>query len=253
MIHNILATSLGIVVSIGAITITPAILPRSRAADGAEEKNPLANSHPIYTQLRTIGLSGEYSSLENLVLKRDTATITFKQGQLYFLAPVEGKITGAVFIGEGEFQMTPTVSIEQRYLGLLTGTPSITEKFSKMVLRFTDSTYDEIKKASGVSTGASNSAARDALEDNRRLLRKGKAYSRPNVAAGLLRYNLDARLLFDLMSPGPHGFFQAYFTGKRFGDMLFGIDPMGAPFVTPEEVVLAVYPRTRSESGLHNI
>lgn len=242
MIHKILAISLGVVTWIGEILVEPALFNRGRAGvASAEEKNPMTNTHPTYTQLRPVSLSGEYSSVENLVLKRDTGTITFRQGHLYFLAPVDGRITGAVFIGDGEFQMTPTLSIEQRYLGLLTGTPSITEKFSKMVLRFSDSTYDEVKKASGTLSGAPNAGARDALDDNRRLLRKGKIYSRPNVAAGFLSYNLDARILMDLTALAAQGLFHAYFNGKRFGDMLFAIDPLGAPFVTPEEVVVVCF------------
>jgi Peptidase family M1 domain len=207
----------------------------------ADERNPKANSDPTYTKLRGLGLSGEYSSVENLTLKRDVATITFKDGQLCFLSPVEGQVTGAVFIGQGEFQMTPILPIEQRHLSILTGSTSMTEKFSKMVLRFTDSTYQEIKKTSGVKSGSPSSSAQGVLEDNTRMLRRGRTYSRPNVGLGFLRYNLDERILIDITSPGEHGLFSAFFDGKRFGDMMYANDPLGAPFVTPEEVVLVCF------------
>ena len=201
-------------------------------------KNQNANTDPVYVQLRSAKLSGEHLAVQNLTLKRDTATIQFKEGEMYFLAPVEGKVTGAVFIGQGEFQMAPVPSYEQRQLSILTGTPTITEKFSKMVLRFTDGTYEELKKAGEPKTDAPNSSASSALEDNRKMLRKGRIYSRGSVAVGFLRYNLDERILIDVLSPGQGGLFQAYFDGKQYGDALFGIDPLGAPFVTPEEVVL---------------
>ena len=40
----------------------------------ADEKNPKANSDPIYTSLRGIGFSGEYCPVENLIIKRDVAS-----------------------------------------------------------------------------------------------------------------------------------------------------------------------------------
>jgi len=204
----------------------------------AEEKNPRANSDPIYTQLRAVRLSGDFASVENIALKRDTATITLKQGELHLLAPVEGRITGAVFIGQGEFQMTPTLPMEQRHLSILTGAQSIEDQFSKMVLRFTDSTYEEIKKQSDIKKGAPNSTAQNALDDIRKMLRRGKTFSHPNVATGFFQYNLDARILIDLTWPGQQGLFHAYFDGKRYGSTLYAIDPLGAPFITPEEVAL---------------
>jgi hypothetical protein len=211
---------------------------------GPEEKSMKANSDPTYSQLRSAKLSGEYATVENLVLNRDTAVITFKEGQIFFLSPVEGKVTGAVFIGTGEFKLNPVMTIEQRHLGVLTGSPTISEPFGKMVLRFTDSTYEEIKKEAGIKSGAVDSSASNALEDNRSLLRRGKVVNSFSVALDLLKYNLDARILMDLTRQGGGGLFHAYFVGKRFGDMMFGIDPLGAPFVTPEEVVLASFNET---------
>src|SRR6185369_13059696 len=66
-----------------------------------------ANADPIYQQLRNIGLSGESASVNNLVLKRDAGEFTFASGVFQFLAPVNGKVTGAVFVGNGTFSMVP--------------------------------------------------------------------------------------------------------------------------------------------------
>ena len=209
-----------------------------------EEKSARANTDPIYSQLRAAKLSGEYASVENLVLTRDTATITFKEGRLFFLSPVEGKVTGAVFVGTGEFQITPLMPIERRHLGFLTGTPMMAEQFSKMVLRFTDSTYEDLKKQASIKSGTVDSSAASALEDNRSLLRRGKVINSYSAAFELLKYNLDARILMDLTNKQGGGLFHAYFSGKRFGDLMYGIDPLGAPFVTPEEVVLASFNET---------
>ncbi|HWP45443.1 MAG TPA: hypothetical protein VNO14_19545 [Blastocatellia bacterium] len=203
-----------------------------------EERQDGPPSSTLYSQLRNLTLSGESASVENLALKPDAATITFKDGQLFFLSPVEGRVTGAVFVGNGEFSLTPLLGMEKRHLSILSGGPSITEQFSRMVLRFTDSTYEEIKKEADVKPGQVSSAAQDALNDNRNELRKGKGR----------RYNLDARILVDLTWPGQGGLFQAFFNGKKYGDMLYGIDPLGAPFVTPEEIVLVAF--SESNGGI---
>ena len=160
---------------------------------------------------------------------------------MFFLSPVLGRVTGAVFIGQGEFQMTPLLPFEQRHLSILTGSTSIIEKFSKMVLRFTDSTYEEIKKAGGTRSGPPSSSALAVLADHQKTLRKGRSFSRPNIGAGFLRYNLDLRILIDVTRPGPQGLFAAFFDGKRFGDMMYANDPLGAPLVTPEEVALVCF------------
>ena len=237
MIRKLLATSLCLLVVQSTLPLKWISLSGTLMAD---QKNPKANSDALYVKLRNLGLSGDFMPVEQVTLKRDTATITFKQGEIYFLTPVDGKVTGAVFLGDGEFQMTPLLPSEQRHLSILTGAPSITEKFSKLVLRFTDATYEELLHERSAKTGTPNSHAQGVLNDHKKMLRKGQSYSplQVNVAAGYLPYNMEMRLLMDLTRPGPHGFFEAYFKGERYGDMMYGIDPLGAPFVTPEEVVL---------------
>ena len=80
-----------------------------------------ANIDPLYVQLRNLSegansFSGEYASVNNLVLSRDAATFTLRSGEIYFLTPAEGKTTGAVFIGDGEITMTPPVEAEKKML-----------------------------------------------------------------------------------------------------------------------------------------
>src|SRR5207245_9406993 len=91
------------------------------------------NSDPMYQQLRNIGLSGETASANNLVLKRDAGEFTFKTGVFQFLAPVNGKVTGAVFVGTGSFSMVPPLWSEKRSLSSLTKEQAIHEEFSTVV------------------------------------------------------------------------------------------------------------------------
>ncbi|HLE63204.1 MAG TPA: carboxypeptidase-like regulatory domain-containing protein, partial [Pyrinomonadaceae bacterium] len=196
-----------------------------------------ANSDPVYQQLRQLAkagqdFSGAYASVNNLVLKRDAATFTLRTGELYFLPTVEGRVTGAVFIGDGEMTLVPPTETEKRSLKIFTGEPGITEQFSRLVLRFTDKTFDEVKAsptASMKSGGAAAGQARDLFRDNQQLLRKR------------LRENRELRALLDLYSSNRPGFFNAFIDGKRFNKLVFVMDPTGIPRAFPEEVALFSY------------
>jgi hypothetical protein len=186
-----------------------------------------------YQQLRNVANAPEsftaYAVVNNLVLRRDAATFTLRGGELYFLAPVEGRVAGAVFIGEGELALAPPVEHERRSLAIFTGEPSITEQFTKLVLRFTDKTFDEIKASPNakISAGGPQAGrARDLYKENQTLLRKE------------LRTNYELRSLVDLHAPQRPGFFTAFIVGRRFEKLVFQIDPLGIPEVSPEEVML---------------
>lgn len=198
-----------------------------------------ANIDPVYQKLRgllrqTDAFSGEYATVNNLVLKRDAGSFTLRTGEVYFLSPVEGRQVGAVFVGDGEFYMKPPVTVEQKALAIFTDAPDIRERFSNLVLRFTDKTYDEIKAAPNVEmkSGGNSAKAREAYEKREAVWRKA------------LRYNMDQRTLMDIYNPGRTGFFTAFIDGARYNKLIYRIDPLGVSFVAPEQVTLASYGET---------
>jgi hypothetical protein len=77
------------------------------------------NSDVTYQALRTAGF-GESVGVKDLTLKRDSATFHLHSGTLCFLAPVQGKVTGAVFSGDGNLVLNPPLPIEMSTLKLLT-------------------------------------------------------------------------------------------------------------------------------------
>ncbi|MGB9074279.1 MAG: M1 family aminopeptidase [Terriglobales bacterium] len=171
------------------------------------------NSDPTYQQLRNITLGGEAVAVNNFALKREAATFHLRSGTVCFLAAVQGKVTGAVFVGDGNFVIQPPSASERSMLKLLTKEDEFSENFSQAVFRFTDSTYDEIKK-----TGNSASGGCDAglLKDSQNTTRHNRE----------LKFNLEARILEDVLSPAPGGLFVAFVHGKRYnGKELFTIDP----------------------------
>ena len=101
----------------------------------------------ILTQLSRIRLDkSQMYSVRDLTIRRDVLSISLNRGVLAFLEPVNGKITGAVFVGNGEIVAIPPDPIEKQQIYKFTGTPILNEPFQTAIFRFTDNTYDEVRK-----------------------------------------------------------------------------------------------------------
>jgi len=109
---------------------------------------------------------------------------------------------------------------------------SLKEPFDRLVIRFSDKTFDEIKsspQAKLSTNGPQAERARDAFRDNQVLLRK------------TLRRNVELRTLVDLYNPNRSGFFTAFINGKHYSKLIFQYDALGIPSISPEEVLLSSY------------
>jgi len=199
-----------------------------------------SNSDPVYQQLRQQAktaqdFAGPYASVNNVVIKREGATFTLRNGEIYFLPPVEGRVTGGVFIGDGEMTVVPPTQVEKNSLKIFTDQPTLIEQFSNLVLRFTDKTFDEINASPNTTKGNGGSQAgraRDLYRDHQQLLRKN------------LRDNRELRTLADIYAPSRPGFFNAFINGRRYNKLVYIFDPLGIPEVSPEEVALFSYGET---------
>jgi Carboxypeptidase regulatory-like domain/Peptidase family M1 domain len=195
------------------------------------------NLDPIYQSLRQLGkndqdFAGNYAVVNNLLLKRDAGNFILKSGELYFIAPIEDRVTAAVFIGDGELSLMPPTEIEKHSLKIFTGEDGIKEQFTHLILRFTDKTFEEIKASPNATMktgGLAASQARGMYHDNQELLRKR------------LRDNRELRTLYDLYNPARDEFFAAFIDGKRFNKLVFLLEPLGVPNATPEEIALFSY------------
>jgi hypothetical protein len=199
---------------------TPAQAPAPAAPSGP-------NSDPTYQQLRNITLGSESISVEAVDLKRDAATFHLKRGTVCFVPPVQGKVTGAVFVGEGNMTFDPPSADERRSLKFLTKSDEFSESFNHLVLRFTDSTYEELNKAGSRGQGGCDAGL---LKDSQNAMRHK------------LHHNLDGRILEDVLRPEPGGLFVAFVHGNHYDDkMLYVVDPNGAPEIADEQVGLMTY------------
>ena len=57
--------------------------------------------------LRTLALGSESVNLSNVDLQRDAGSFRCRSGTVCFTAPVNGKVTGAVFVGDGVLLLNP--------------------------------------------------------------------------------------------------------------------------------------------------
>jgi hypothetical protein len=192
---------------------------------GAGQAQRPANANAYYQELRGLLPGGEVITVKDLELKRDEAVFTFKSGSFAFYGEVNGKVTGAVFKGEGHLHISPSNAEERHNLSVLTHSEEFDEDFDQAVLRFTDGTAAELHKSSAGAGSADHGFTSAATELN--------TFMRTKV-----QENIDLRLLEDVLSPAPGGFFLAGIHSHKYLHLLFTIDPFGLADVAPEEVAL---------------
>jgi hypothetical protein len=212
----------------------------------------LANSDSNYRRLRNAVPETTFQ-VENLTLTRDVGTLTLRKGSVTFTPAVLGRVTTGVFVGEAEFALEPLLPIEKRYLVSLTQKESVKEKFNEAVFVFTDETCQEIQRDGHAS--ATDPRAADVLRQLRNRLRHRPDQPRSMVEALLTSESMDnveADTLADLYNPKHVGFFTAYISGAKHGDLRFHVRPGGAmlSLPSPEEAALINVEPQGTEDGI---
>jgi hypothetical protein len=107
--------------------------------------SPPADADEILTQLSKIQIDKkQIHNIRDITIRRDALTIALNRGVIAFFEPIQGRVTGAVFIGSGEIVAIPPDATEKQQIYKFTGTPILNEAFQTAVLRFTDNTFEEI-------------------------------------------------------------------------------------------------------------
>ena len=176
-----------------------------------------------YRDLRASRPDGRTIQVKDLVLERDAYRITFQSGAIHLLAPLGGDTFGAVFIGQGSYLLSPATEAERRHLQLVSNsTEVLRDRFTRMILLFTDRTAAELLAHAPAATGAPDAAAIRAYED---YLKKQRDEDLPN---------LHMRVIADLLNrPGRNdGAFFAFVEGQSFSPVLLAVDPLGLSHVS---------------------
>jgi hypothetical protein len=102
----------------------------------------------LYRELRSVGLDRTHLyRAREIAIDREDFHLYLTNGTLAFIRAVNGRVTGALFEGEGEILLNPPDQVERQSLGLFTGAGVLTESFTGVYLRFNDDTYNELRSA----------------------------------------------------------------------------------------------------------
>ena len=213
-----------------------------------------ANTDPIYQNLRNVGLGSAFH-IESATLKCDAATFQLNEGTLVFLAPVNGVVTGAVFIGSGHFQLKPISRVARDDIRRRIKTDTVEEDFSEIVFRYSGPFNRAFMSALKGATTAPPEAV-NALRHWResvRLRREVPLGFTDNILEGDAMENVDAEVLASIYNPNRPGFFDAYIRGAKRKDLRFFYRPRGGAIpelCSPDEVALINHDPEGMEDGI---
>ncbi|HUR81006.1 MAG TPA: hypothetical protein VM733_09580, partial [Thermoanaerobaculia bacterium] len=178
-----------------------------------------AASDPTYTALRASRPDGRSIALQNFTFERDVLRFTLN-GKLHYLAPVNGKTPGAVFIGTGSYELKPATVAELHHLAMVTGDDklaSVVDTFDNAIF-LGSSLVAAAEKLGTPATGTPDSAAADRWDN---YFDRQKTKFTANVHVRVLQEMLD----------GGDPFFFAFVDGKKYPPAALIVDPRGADAV----------------------
>jgi hypothetical protein len=213
-----------------------------------------ANSDPVYRQLRNLGL-GQTFHLDNFTLSWDAATFRFEKGTLTLLSPVNGIVTGAVFIGDGHFNLKAVTRIDAHELARRTGAAEVNEDFTEVVFRFTGEASAKFRPGLGdrLETPAEATGVFNHWKETMRRRREQASSFTQYLLQGETMDNVDADLLAAVYNGSHPEFFNAYLRGQKHKDLRFFVRTrVGAlpQLDSPEEVALINYDPEGMDDGV---
>ena len=109
-------------------------------ATGSSSQCPQTTSG-LYTRIRSVELDPQrVYRVREASIDRPNLHLDFDDGTLAFTEDICGRITGALFEGEGEIRLRPPNRGERASLALFTGMAILEEQFTSGYLRFNDDT-----------------------------------------------------------------------------------------------------------------
>jgi hypothetical protein len=137
-------------------------------------------------------------------ISKEDLRVYLEEGTLVFVEPVQGRVIGAIFVGEGEVLLRPPDPVERGSMARFIHTPLLDEKFTSAVFRFTDDTYERLRES--LADGSAGARAEDP-----------DLIAKWNPVVGNLQRLSEMRVLTDLLAREPIPFFSGRFSGNSLG------------------------------------
>lgn len=189
----------------------------------------------LYDQIKNASLDEQkVAGVEGIVIKRDVALFRLNKGTISLIQPIQGKVFGAIFVGEGVFEFSPPTEVQKYQLKKFTGEENLSAKFEELYLWFSDTTSMELEHKLSFSKGEVPAQFISIMKDRpRRILEKTGS-------------NLWSRVLTEMLTDSSFrvshpdrsgGFFYADIKTGTLDHLFFAFDPQAL-----EEVILAKTP-----------
>src|SRR5713101_5245812 len=176
--------------------LAPAALP-------ATERSP----HELFDVIKALRVdpSNVYhlAPMNRIELRRGDAVLSFEEGTLAFFSPLDGQITGAVFLGRGHILAVPRDLVEKQQMGRFLGAPILDDEFSNAYLRFTDDTAGELLRQFHAADLVTQVGVSFAAQWESTVSQLNPSYT--------------LRILLDRLSPNPKPCFYAALEGAATG------------------------------------
>jgi hypothetical protein len=237
------------------IQLTLAIAQQQVSVSVTGKSQGFVNSDALYRQLRGIGL-GETFRLDNFTLSWDAATFQFQKGTVTLLDPVDGVVTGAIFVGEGHFNLKAVTPLDARELSRRIGAEEVNEDFTEVVFRFTRGAWSKFVPGLGGHLGTAPPETATVFSHWREKMRQRREHAlsfTQFLFEGETMDNVDADLMAALYNPLHPEFFNAYIRGTKHKDLRFFVRArVGAlpQLDSPEEVALINYDPEGMDDGI---
>ncbi|HEX6159562.1 MAG TPA: M1 family aminopeptidase, partial [Thermoanaerobaculia bacterium] len=180
-----------------------------------------AADDPTYRAVRDAKPDGRSIALTNFTFERDVFRFTLN-GALHLLAPVDGKTFGAVFIGQGSYELRPATAAEMRQVAIHANDEKLeilTDTFDSAVF-FAPVLIEAAQKGSSIA-GAAPAAANDRWQD---YMNKQRKLMTTNVHVRIAQDLLNGDMLNGKSEP----MFFVWLNGKKYPPAALVVDPRGA-------------------------
>jgi hypothetical protein len=126
--------------------------------------DPSKPAEQLYLQLRSVGLdASRVFAVRDASIDREQLHITLEDGTIAFTQDVLGKVTGAIFQGEGEVLLAPPDLADRASMSMFTGAAILEERFETAYFRFNDESMADLQPLLRPLATGQDSTAKDAI------------------------------------------------------------------------------------------